>query len=116
NATLMLSGNNTHTGGTVLAPGLYNGTAVSSTLVASNTAFGTGSVTVENASTVNLSNAGGLEYRDALQRGDALGSPTVVNPALTGLHSQQAYDNTRWSYTGKINNATAGNVVYSFVE
>ena len=112
--TLTLSGNNTHTGGTIL-----NGAAASAVVAASNTAFGTGPVTVATPSTVHLSNAGGLEFRDDLQRGDPLPAPTaanVVNPALTGLHSVQAYDNTRWSYTGKINNATAGNVVYSFVE
>lgn len=122
NATLMLSGNNTHTGGTTLAPGLYTPPApgvpiaVSSTLAASNTAFGTGAVTVENASTVNLSNAGGAESRDSLLAGDPVGASTIINPALTGLHSTQAYDQTRWSYTGKINNTSAASVVYTFIE
>ena len=111
NGTLLLSGNNAHTGGTIL-----NGAASSSVLAASNTAFGTGTVTVQTASTVNISNAGGLETRDSATYSDPVAPGGTVNAPLTGLHSTQAFDNTRFSYVGKIQNATSGPVVYTFAE
>jgi fibronectin-binding autotransporter adhesin len=112
NGTVVLTGNNTYSGGTNL-----NNAAGARTLVGSNTAFGTGTVNVNQQSVLDFSNAGGLEYRD----GDAFnaavgGTPVGINPALTGLHSSQAFDNTRFSYVGKIRNTTGGNVVYSFAE
>ncbi len=119
--TVSLSGTNTHTGGTTL-----EGTgALSAVLVGSNTAFGTGPVTVANPSTVHISNAGGIETRDTFPGGtgatDAATAPvpagsTVVNPFLTGLHSTQAFDNTRFTYTGTINNTSGGNLVYTFAK
>ncbi|MDB6071472.1 MAG: hypothetical protein JWL81_2643, partial [Verrucomicrobiales bacterium] len=110
--TLVLSGSNDNTGGTNLA---MAGTG--KVVAAGNNSLGTAPVTVTNPSSVQLTNAGGLEYRDANAANAAIsGSSTVINPVLSGLHSYQAYGNTRWAYTGKIRNPQGTNVLYSFAE
>ncbi|MDB6150741.1 MAG: autotransporter-associated beta strand repeat protein [Chthoniobacter sp.] len=110
NGTLIMSGNNTYSGGTNL------GGAAGSVLAASNTALGTGSVSVGAATTLHLSNAGGLESRDDLGITADAAVGTLVNPLLTGLHSAQDLGTARFTYTGKINNTSGGDLVYTFVE
>jgi fibronectin-binding autotransporter adhesin len=110
--TLILSGSNTYSGGTNI-----NGAGGTRTLVANDTALGTGTVTVNSASVIDFTNAGGLEYRDSngVSSGPS-GSPIGINPTLSGLHSTQQFADTRFLYTGKIRNNTGGNVVYTFAK
>ena len=112
NGTLILAGANDYLGGTTLAQA-----TTGIVLAASNNAFGPGNVTVSTPSTVQLSNAGGLESRDGAARDTPVDAGVgSLNPALTGLHSTQGYDNTRFAYTGKIRNTTASPLLMTFAE
>ena len=110
--TLILAGPNNHAGGTTLAQA-----TTGIVLAASNNAFGPANVTVTAPSTVQFSNAGGLESRDSAPRNTPVDAGVgSLNPTLSGLHSTQPYDNTRFAYTGKIRNATTAPVLMTFAE
>ncbi len=111
-ATLLLSGAGTNTGGLDI-----NGTG--NTVLASDTAAGTGPINVNTSSTLAFTNAGGQEYIDAAARDAALddANKTVIDAALSGVNSRQALGgNRRTSYTGKLNNPTASNLLLTFAE
>jgi hypothetical protein len=111
--TLLLSGAGTNTGGLII-----NG--ANATVLASDTAAGTGPITVATASTLSFTNGGGQEFVDSAGRADLLDDVSktgFIDPALSGVNSRQALGgNRRTSYTGKLNNPTDSNLLVTFAE
>ena len=111
--TLLLSGAGTNTGGLII-----NG--ANATVLASDTAAGTGPITVAAAATLAFTNGGGQEFVDSAGRADPLDNlnkTAFIDPAVSGVNSRQALGgNRRTSYTGKLNNPTASNLLVTFAE
>jgi hypothetical protein len=111
-ATLVVSGASTNTGGFII-----NGSG--NTVLASDTAAGTGPITFNNAGALAPTNGGGQEYLDSssvVTPVDAL-NKTWIDPVLAGVNSRQSLGGgVRLSYTGLINNPTSSDLLVTFAE